>query len=116
LVGERERRLYLLDPDKVDYLESYGNYVRIWTGSDSYISRDRVKELAVRLAPAGFVRIERSILVNIRAVAYIERLGHGMYSFTLTSGTRLESTPTYRSEILRAVLPEDLSKRQGFPH
>ena len=113
LVGERERRLYLLDPDKVDYIESYGNYVRIWAGPESYISRDRVKELAVRLAPAGFVRIERSRLVNVRAIAYIERLGHGMYSFTLTNGTCLESTPTYRAEILQGVLPADFSRRQG---
>jgi len=113
LVGERERRLYLLDPDKVDYIEAYGNYVRICAGPESYISRDRVKELAVRLAPAGFLRIERSTLVNVRAVAYIERLGHGMYSFTLTNGTCLESTPTYRTEILRGLNPAGPSRRQG---
>jgi two-component system LytT family response regulator len=100
LVGERERRLYLLDPNKVDYIEAYKKNVRIWAGPESYISRDRIKELAVRLAPAGFLRIERSRLVNVRAIAYIERLGHGMYSFTLTNGTCFESTPTYRAEIL----------------
>jgi two-component system, LytTR family, response regulator len=113
LVGKRERRLYLLDPDKVDYIESYRNHVRIWAGPEAYISRDRVKELAIRLAPAGFVRIERSRLVNVRAIAYIERLGSGMYSFTLTNGTCLKSTPTYRAEILREVLPADFSRRQG---
>jgi two-component system LytT family response regulator len=113
LVGKRERRLYLLDPDKVDYIESYGNHVRIWAGPEAYISRDSVKELAVRLAPAGFVRIERSRLVNVRAIAYIERLGRGRYSFTLTNGTCIKSTPTYRAEILRQVLPADFSRRQG---
>jgi two-component system LytT family response regulator len=82
LVGERERRLYLLDPEKIDYIESYGNYVRIWAGSESYLSRDRIKRLAVLLAAAGFVRIERSRLVNLRAISYIERLGRGMFSFT----------------------------------
>lgn len=109
LVAERERRLYLLDPEKIDYIESYGNYVRIWAGSESYLSRDRIKRLAVRLAPAGFVRIERSRLVNLRAISYIERLGHGMFSFTLSTGTCFESTPTYRAEILRAVLPAEFS-------
>jgi two-component system LytT family response regulator len=116
LAGERERRLYLLDTEKVDYIESYGNYVRIWTGPASYISRDRIKELAVLLAPAGFVRIERSKLLNLRAVAYIERLKHGMFAFTLNSGTRVDSTPTYRADILRAVRPADLSKRHGAEH
>jgi two-component system LytT family response regulator len=113
LAAERERRLYLLDPQKVDYIESYGNYVRMWSGSFSYISRDCVKDLAVLLATAGFVRVQRSKLVNLRAVAYIERPGHGVFMFTLANGIRLESTPTYRADILRAVYPADFSRREG---
>jgi hypothetical protein len=50
------------------------------------------------------VRIERSLLLNIRAVAYVENAGHGSYAFTLTSGACLHSTATYREAILR-VLP-----------
>ena len=113
LAGERERRLYLLTPHKIDYIESYGNYVKIWSGSAAYISRDRIKELAARLAGAGFVRIERSLLLNLHSVSYIERLSHGMFAFTLNSGKRLESTPTFRAEILRAVHPTACSKRRG---
>jgi two-component system, LytTR family, response regulator len=114
LAAERERRLYLLDPERIDYIEAYGNYVRIWSASTSYISRDCVKELAQLLAPDGFVRVQRSKLVNLRAVSYIERPGHGVFVFTLSCGARLESTPTYRAEILRAVYSADISKRQGI--
>jgi two-component system, LytTR family, response regulator len=111
LAAERERRLYLLDPEKVDYIEAYGNYVRIWSGTVACISRESVKELAVLLASSGFVRIQRSKLVNLRAVSYIERPGHGIFVFVLSCGTRLESTPTYRADILRALYPADFSKR-----
>jgi len=113
LAGERERRLYLLTPNKIDYIESYGNYVKVWSGAAAYISRDRIKELAARLAGAGFVRIERSLLLNLHCVSYIERLSHGMFAFTLNSGTRLESTPTFRAEILRVVHPTACSRRRG---
>jgi two-component system, LytTR family, response regulator len=113
LAGERERRLYLFTPNKIDYIESYGNYVKVWSGAAAYISRDRIKELATRLAGAGFVRIERSLLLNLHCVSYIERLSHGMFAFTLNSGTRLESTPTFRAEILRAVHPSACSMRRG---
>jgi two-component system LytT family response regulator len=111
LAAERERRLYLLDPEKVDYIEAYGNYVRIWSGAVAYISRECVKELAILLASSGFVRIQRSKLVNLRAVSYIERPGHGLFVFALSCGTRLESTPTYRAGILRALYPADFSRR-----
>jgi two-component system LytT family response regulator len=113
LAGERERRLYLLTPHKIDYIESYGNYVKVWSGTAAYIIRDRIKELAARLADVGFVRIERSLLLNLHSVSYIERLSHGMFAFTLNSGKRLESTPTFRAEILQAVHPTACSKRRG---
>ena len=111
LAAERERRLYLLDPEKVDYIEAYGNYVRIWSGDVAHISRESIKELAMLLAPSGFVRVQRSKLVNLRAVSYIERPGQGIFVFVLSNGMRLESTPTYRADILRALYPADFSKR-----
>jgi len=104
LIGERERRLYPLDPDSVEYIESDGNYVTIRTCAAAYVSRDSIKRLAVTLAGYGFVRIERSLLLNVRAVAYAEPLGRGAFAFTLSSGSCIHSSSTYRDAILQ-VLP-----------
>jgi DNA-binding LytR/AlgR family response regulator len=41
LVGARERRLYPLNPEKIDYIESDGNYVSIYSGNAAYISETR---------------------------------------------------------------------------
>jgi two-component system, LytTR family, response regulator len=104
LVGEREHRLYPLDPFDIDYVQSAGNYVTYHMSSIEYIARESIKRLDGVLAPAGFVRIERSLLLNVRAIAYVEPLSHGTFAFTLTTGTRLHSGPAYRDTIL-AVLP-----------
>lgn len=103
LVGERENRLYPLDPQKIDYIESDGNYVSLRAGDAAYISRDSIKRLAVELAHVGFVRIGRSLLVNIRAVAYAQTAGRGRFAFTLNSGACLHSSATYRDAILEAL-------------
>ncbi|MBV9345806.1 MAG: response regulator transcription factor [Gammaproteobacteria bacterium] len=103
LVGERERRLYILDPEKIEYVESHGNYVKFHVGDVEYISRNSVKQLASGLARCGFLRIQRSVLINIRAILYAQRDGRGTYAFTLVSGQCLHSGATYRSEILRAL-------------
>ena len=103
LIGEREHRLYPLEPDKIDYIESDGNYVSIHRGSTTYISRDSIKRLAEELAGFGFVRIERSLLVNIRAVLYAETVGRGRFAFTLTCGACLQSSASYRGAILQAL-------------
>jgi two-component system LytT family response regulator len=115
LVGERERRLYPLNPEKIDYIESDGNYVSIRSANTAYISRDTIKRLADELAPHGFIRIERSLLVNVRAVLYAETIGRGRFAFTLSSGACLQSSSSYREAILRALpLASSLSRRS--PH
>lgn len=104
LVGERQHRLHPLDIEKIDYIEADGNYVTIRAGGAEYISRDSIKRLAAELADMGFVRINRSILLNVRAIHFAEPIGHGTLAFTLSSGICLHSSNTYR-EVILEVLP-----------
>jgi two-component system, LytTR family, response regulator len=103
LVGEREHRLYPLDPFEIDYVQSAGNYVIYHLAGMEYIARESIKRLDAVLASAGFLRIERSLLLNVRAIAYAQPIGHGSFVFTLTSGARLHSGHAYRDTILAAL-------------
>ena len=105
LVGERGHRLYPLDPLEIDYVRSAGNYVTHHRAGLEYIARDSIKRLEPLLAPAGFMRIERSLLLNVRAIDYAEPVGRrGSFVFTLTTGVSLHSGEGYRDVIL-ATLP-----------
>jgi DNA-binding LytR/AlgR family response regulator len=104
LVGEREHRLYPLYPEQIDYVRSSGNYVQYSASGSQYIARESIAHLGDALRPYGFIRIERSILLNLRAIAYAEPSGRGVFAFTLTSRECLYSTSTYREAILE-VLP-----------
>jgi DNA-binding LytR/AlgR family response regulator len=114
LVGERQRRLYPLDVEKVDYIEADRNYVTIRVGETEYISRDSLKRLSTDLSDFGYVRIDRAILLNIRAVHFAEPAGHGTLAFTLFSGVCLRSKKTYRGEILRILPWHHTRTRSGF--
>jgi two-component system LytT family response regulator len=111
LVGERHRRLYPLDPMSIDYIESDGNYVTLRAGKVEYLSRDSIKRLSTQLAELGFIRIERSLLVNAAAVSYAEVAGHGTFTLTLNSGVCLHSSAAYRDSILSIIPLPALSKR-----
>jgi two-component system, LytTR family, response regulator len=111
LVGERQRRLYPLDPKSIDYIEADGNYVTLRAGKVEYLSRDSIKRLSAQLAEVGFIRIERSLLVNAAAVSYAEGAGHGTFALTLSSGVCLHSSAAYRESILRIIPLPGLSKR-----
>jgi two-component system LytT family response regulator len=103
LIAEREHRLYPIQPKRIDYVESAGNYVKFHVDKCEYIARETIKRLEVVLARAGFVRIERTLLINILAISFVETVGQGTFAFTLTNGTRLHSGPGYRETILRAL-------------
>jgi two-component system, LytTR family, response regulator len=111
LVGERQRRLYPLDPKSIDYIEADGNYVTLRVGNVEYLSRDSIKRLTAQLAGLGFMRIARSLLVNAKAVAYAEVAGHGTFALTLTCGVCLYSSAAYRDAIFRVIPLPPLSKR-----
>jgi two-component system, LytTR family, response regulator len=111
LVGERQRKLYPLDPKSIDYIEADGNYVTLRAGKVEYLRRDSIKHLSMQLAEAGFIRIARSLLVNSAAVLYAEVAGHGTFAFTLTSGVCLHSSAAYRDSILRIIPLAAASKR-----
>ncbi len=103
LAAERAHRLYFIETTDIEYMECDGNYVSIHTGQDQYITRSTLQRLTEMLKPVGFVRIERSLLVNLRSVAFAERIGKGCYAFTLRSGKRLVSTSPYRKAILGQI-------------
>ena len=115
IIGEREHRFYPLNPESIDYIESDGNYVTIRTGNSKYISRDSIKRLSAELADLGFLRIERSLLVNIRAVVHLEAVGRGAFAFTLSSGSSLHSSPSYRDAILRVLPVRRLPAQRSLP-
>ncbi|MBB4639513.1 LytR/AlgR family response regulator transcription factor [Longimicrobium terrae] len=99
-VGPRTRFVDLAD---VDYMEADDNYVRLHVGERSYLIRETMSALESRLPPSRFVRIHRSLIVNVARVQEVEPGFSGEYVVFLTCGARLTSTRTYRARI-QAVL------------
>ena len=103
LVGEKGQRFYFLDVETVDYIVADGNYVIIHCAGERYISRNTVKHLSTTLRSHGFVRIERSLLLNLQRVEFVERQGQGEFCFVLRNGEHLRSGRTHRKVILREL-------------
>ncbi len=103
ITGEKAQRLYFINVETIDYVESEANYVALHVEDERYLARNTMKHLAGVLGPLGFVRIERSLLINLRRVAFAERLDRGAFEFTLRNGRRLVSSSTYRKGILEEI-------------
>jgi two-component system, LytTR family, response regulator len=85
-------RILFLKPDDIDHIEAAGNYLVLHSGKERHIARDTMTAMENRLAAAGFMRISRSVIVNLSRIRELQPLGAGEYSVILKTGARLNMT------------------------
>lgn len=73
----------------VDRVVAAGNYVELRVGQRTVLWRRPLKEVEALLAPHGFVRVHRSVLVRRDLVRSVEGSPSGALSLTLADGERL---------------------------
>lgn len=63
-----ERKMVKLFLDEIDYFESQGNYLLIYTATDCYKTYQSITEMEDKLPEGLFLRIHRSFLVAIKKI------------------------------------------------
>jgi two-component system LytT family response regulator len=99
LVFRQNGRVVFVQMNSIDWLEADGNYVRIHTGSESHHFRDTLAGLEAQLPADKFLRISRSILVNLDRVKEMQPLFYGDYVVILQNGSRLNLSRSYRGRL-----------------
>ncbi|MEP6621209.1 MAG: response regulator [bacterium] len=105
LVVRDGERLSLLEIGQIEWFESAGNSVCVHSAGRAYHMRTTMDRLAKRVSEqsATFVRVRRSALVNVRAIATLERYGQGTFVVQLRSGTKIISSRYYQSSLRQLV-------------
>ncbi len=95
--------LYFVRAQDVEWVDAQGNYVRLHVGGRAHFVRDTMKTFECKLPPDRFIRVHRSIIVNIDHIQRLEPHGHGEYVITLRDGARVTLSRSH-SERLQALL------------
>lgn len=94
------RRVRFLDLPLIEYIRADGDYVAIHLqGEEVLKARDGIAELQARLPSARFLRIHRSLIVNIDCVKELRSNKRGGYTLVTASGHRLAAGATYASAV-----------------
>jgi two-component system LytT family response regulator len=97
--------MYFLKIEEIQWIEAAGDYLSLHTGSRSHLIRETMGNFYAKLKPKKFLRIHRSIIVNIERIKEIRPLFKGEHIITLTNGKSLKSSRGYRRE-LQTLLDE----------
>ena len=92
-------RYEVVRTDDILWVEAADNYVRLHSASGTWRYRATMAELQRALNPAQFLRIHRSIIVNVDQVKFIEPWGVGEHVLVLSDSTKLTSSRSYREAI-----------------
>jgi DNA-binding LytR/AlgR family response regulator len=92
-------RILFINPGDVVAVQAEGNYVLLQRESDSYLLRESISVVAEKLKPYGFIRINRSALVNTSFVVEIKPYSTGKYGLRLEGGKEYAVARGYRKNL-----------------
>jgi len=91
--------ILLLDLADLLAVQAEGNYVSLRHPPNPSLVRESLSSLEEKLKPYGFIRIHRSVIVNVLAVEEIQPLPTGEYRLRLKGGKEYLVTRTYKRNL-----------------
>ncbi|MGN0407403.1 MAG: LytTR family DNA-binding domain-containing protein [Bacteroides sp.] len=84
--GELDDRQYEIGVNNIFYIESVDNRTFIYTQEKVYVARQRLYELEDTLSDKSFLRISKSVVVNLLKIKSIKPALNGRFSAVLANG------------------------------
>jgi two-component system LytT family response regulator len=96
-------RTIQLPTDEIDWIETHGNYLKVYAGRESHLIRGTMQALETKLDPEKFVRVHRSVIVNVEKIKVIYPRSNGDQDLVLHNGQQLMLSRNYRDKFFSAL-------------
>jgi len=104
LINIKDRgQIFRVEVDSIEHIEAAGDYMCIYTGDNSLILRETMKDLERRLDPKNFQRVHRSTIVNLNQVRQVKPHTNGECFLMLESGAEVKVSRSYRDVVARFI-------------
>lgn len=90
-------KITLLEPETINWIEADDKYLHLHTANKNHLIRQTLNSIEAELNPNIFLRIHRSIIVNLTRVKEIHPLFNGEYVLILHDKTKLTLSRNYKN-------------------
>ena len=109
------RRYRFINLTAMRHIEAQGDYVNIhMTTGEILHSGDRISEIERKLPVGRFLRVHRSIIINVEHVREVRADKHD-FEIVLDNNQRFKSGTTYKTRVKKALIFGRNSQDPGFP-
>jgi len=99
----KDNETYLLDTDKILYIEAVDRKTFIYTNSENYESELKLYELEQQLVERDFLRISKQSIVNLRKIKSLKTDVNRKIRITLQNGEQIVVSRMYSDELRRKL-------------
>ena len=103
LLVKKRDRVVVLRAREIDFIEAFGDYVRLHVGAESHLLRATLTEMERKFTPEGFARIHRSRLVNWERVREFSADPDRDPVVVLKSGARLVASQACLKDLMQRL-------------
>ena len=101
---KKENEEYSVPANEIYYMESVDKKGFIYTGTDVYQTSHRLLELEKMLSGSGFVRVSRSVIINVDKLKGIKNLPNSKLEAILINDERICVNKNYLNDIRDVLL------------
>ncbi len=94
-------QIFRVDVETIERIDAAGDYMCIYSGDQTLILRETMKDLEKRLDPRKFQRVHRSTIVNLELVRQVKPHTNGECFLVLGSGAQIKVSRSYREVVAR---------------
>lgn len=67
-----DKKIFKVDLDEIQYIQALGDYIKVFTDSQTLVSHQTLKSLEDELPAEGFIRIHKSYIVALKSILFLE--------------------------------------------
>lgn len=97
------KKLITIKCDEIIWIEAYGDYSKIHTQDQTYLSNFGISDLEQKLNPNMFLRVHRSSIINLDKVKELSKYGKS-YDVTMVNGNVVRVSRGYMAAIKKIML------------
>lgn len=99
----KDNETFLLDTDKILYVEAVERKTFVYTNTDTYESELKLYELEQELVERDFLRISKQSIVNLRKIKSLKTDVNRKIRITLQNGEQIVVSRMYSDELRRKL-------------
>lgn len=103
LTGYVEDKIVKLLPKEIYYFESVDNKVFAYTAKGTYEVHKKLYEIEAEYAHTDFLRISKSIIVNVAKIAYLKPIFNGRFEAKLKNDEKIIISRQYVLELKKKL-------------